>query len=555
MTRQAEYKSQQPGILNVEHGGEVATLGHTGEGAIMVRYMGLVDVARVSVPYSRTMPATAFANFKPANYVDELVLAKWKKLGIAPSEVCTDEEFIRRASLDAIGTLPTPAEARAFVADASPDKRAKLVDRLLERNEYADYWAGYWGDLLRNKRRNGDQAKRGTFAFAAWIRDAFAQNMPYDQFVRGIVTAQGNISDSPPVVWYREVRNQVHLVNDTSQLFLGTRVACANCHNHPYEKITQDDYWGLAAFYARMGNKSGEVSGENAIFVRKDGETRQPRSGRTVKPKGLLGPEYEHVRGEDSRVKLADWMAQPENPYFSKAIVNRIWAHVMGVGLVESVDDMRVTNPPSNPPLLEALAKDFVAHKFDLKHLQRTIMNSRAYGLSSTPTSDNAADRQNYARYLPKRLPAEALLDAVDVVTGTQEKHPGFPLGTRAIELPDESVASYFLDVFGRSKRESPCECERVTAPNLAQTLHLMNSPEVQGKISADKGTVAQLLKSSQPDAQIIEELYLRAYSRKPHEDEAKAATKLLATTKDRRALLEDFTWMLLNSKEFVFNH
>ena len=555
VTRQAEYKSQQPDILAVEHHGEVSTLDHTGEGAVMVRYMGLVDVARVSVPYSRTMPESAFAQFKPANYVDELVLAKWKKLGIAPSDVCTDEEFIRRASLDAIGTLPTPAEARAFAADTAPDKRAKLVDRLLERNEYADYWAGYWGDLLRNKRRNGDQAKRGTFAFAAWIRDAFAQNLPYDQFVRGIVTAQGNISDSPPVVWYREVRNQVHLVNDTSQLFLGTRVACANCHNHPYEKITQDDYWGLAAFYARMGNKNGEVSGENAIFVRKDGETRQPRTGRTVKPKGLLGQEYEHVRGEDSRVKLADWMAEPGNPYFAKAIVNRIWAKYLGVGLVEAVDDMRVTNPPSNPPLLDALAKDFVEHKFDLKHLQRTIMTSRVYGLSSTPTSDNATDRQNYARYLTKRLTAEALLDAVDVVTGTQEKHPGFPLGTRAIELPDESVGSYFLDVFGRSRRESPCECERVTAPNLAQTLHLMNSPEVQGKISSDKGTVARLLKSGLPDAQVIEELYLQAYARRPNSDELKAAMKLLATTKDRRALLEDFTWMLLNSKEFVFNH
>ena len=555
VTRHAEYKSQQPDILAVEHHGAVSTLDHTGEGAIMVRYQGLVDVARVSVPYNRHLPDAAFAHFKPANFVDELVLAKWKKLGIAPSENCTDEEFIRRASLDAIGTLPTPAEVRAFAADAAPDKRAKLVDRLLERNEYADYWAGYWGDLLRNKRRNGEQAKRGTFAFAAWIRDAFAQNLPYDQFVRGIVTAQGNISDSPPVVWYREVRNQVHLVNDTSQLFLGTRVACANCHNHPYERITQNDYWALAAFFARMGNKSGEVSGENAIFVKKDGEVSQPRSGKRMKPKGLLGAEFEHVRGEDSRVKLADWMAQPENPFFAKAVVNRIWARYLGVGLVESVDDMRVTNPPSNPPLLDALARDFIAHKFDLKHLQRTIMSSRTYGLSSAPTSENATDRQNYARYLPKRLPAEALLDAVDVVTGTREKHPGFPLGTRAIELPDESVSSYFLDVFGRSRRESPCECERVTAPTLAQTLHLMNSPEVQGKISGENGTVATLLKSKQTDAQIIEELYLRAYARVPNDEELKAATHRLATTKDRRALLEDFTWMLLNSKEFVFNH
>lgn len=555
VTRAAEYKSQQPDILAVEHDGRIRTLDRTGEGAVMVRYMGLVDVTRITVPYSRNLPATAYAHFKPKNYVDELVLAKWRKLGIAPSDVSTDAEFIRRASLDALGTLPAIEEVRAFLADPAPDKRDQLVTRLLDRNEYADYWAGIWGDVLRNKRRNGEEHKRGTFAFAAWIRDSLAQNKPYDQFVREILTAQGNVSDNPTVVWYREVRNTVHQVNDTAQLFLGTRVSCANCHNHPYERMTQDDYWGMAAFFSRLGVKQGEVSSESAIFVRKDGETRQPRTGKTMKPKGLGGPAYDQVRGEDPRAKLADWMAEPENPYFSRALVNRIWAHYLGVGLVEGVDDMRRTNPPSNPALLDALAKDFVAHKFDLKQLMRTIMTSQVYGLSATPNSDNRTDKQNYARYFPRRLPAQALLDAVDTVTGSNEKYSGFPLGTRAIELPDEGVSSYFLDVFGRSKRETACECERSYAPNLSQSLHLMNSPEMQNKISDAKGYAARLAASKRPNAEIISELYLRAFSRPPSSEEQAEAVKRLAATTDRRAFLEDFTWMLVNSKEFVFNH
>ena len=555
VTRAAEYKSQQPDILGVDHDGLIRTLDRTGEGAVMVRYMGLVDVTRITVPYSRNVPESAYAHFKPKSYVDELVLAKWRKLGIAPSEVCTDAEFIRRASLDALGTLPTIEEVQAFLADKSPDKRDRLITTLLDRNEYADYWAGIWGDMLRNKRRNGEEHKRGTFAFAAWIRDSLAQNKPYDQFVREILTAQGNVSDNPTVVWYREVRNTVHQVNDTAQLFLGTRVSCANCHNHPYEKMTQDDYWGMAAFFSRLGVKQGEVSSENAVFVRKDGETRQPRTGKIVKPKGLGGPEYQQVRGEDPRAKLADWMAEPTNPYFSRALVNRIWAHYLGVGLVEGVDDMRLTNPPSNPALLDALAKDFVTHKFDLKQLMRTIMTSQVYGLSASPNSDNHTDKQNYARYFPRRLPAQALLDAVDTVTGTNEKFAGFPLGTRAIELPDEGVSSYFLDVFGRSKRETACECERSYAPNLAQSLHLMNSPEMQNKISDAKGFAVKLAESKRPHAEIISELYLRAFARPPSADEQAEAVKRLAATADRRAFLEDFTWMLVNSKEFVFNH
>ncbi len=313
VTRQAEYKAQQPDIIKVEPSGLVSTLGHTGEGAVMVRYMGEVDVARVGVPYSRGLPASAYAHFQPKNFVDELVTAKWKKLGIAPSALCPDEEFLRRASLDAIGTLPTPEEVLAFLADKSPDKRDRLIDRLLERGEYASYWANQWGDLLRVKRGGQEGLKAGTFAFSGWLRSAFAQNMPYDQFVRAILTAQGESAENPPVNWYRHVRNTVAMVNDSSQLFLGTRVSCANCHNHPYERITQDDYWGYGAFFGRVSFKRG-LGNEQSVIVKKDGGVNQPRTGQSMKPKGLGGPEYDYVRGEDPRQKLADWLTEPDEP-------------------------------------------------------------------------------------------------------------------------------------------------------------------------------------------------------------------------------------------------
>ncbi|MEA3207301.1 MAG: hypothetical protein QOE70_358 [Chthoniobacter sp.] len=555
VTRQAEYKAQQPDILKVEPTGLATTLGHTGEGAVMVRYMGQVDVARIAVPFSRGLPAEAYAHFQPKNFVDEHIVTKWKKLGIAPSALCTDEEFLRRASLDSIGTLPTPEEIKGFLADPSPDKRDRLVDRLLERGEYANYWANQWGDLLRVKRGGNDDLKSGTFAFAGWLRTAFAQNMPYDQFVRAILTAQGESAENPPVNWYRHVRNTVAQVNDSSQLFLGTRISCANCHNHPYERITQDDYWGYGAFFSRIAFKRGQFGNEQSVFVKKDGTTRQPRTGQEMKPKGLGGPEYDYVRGEDPRQKLADWLTEPANPYFAKSIANRIWAHYMGVGLVEAVDDMRVTNPPSNPQLLDALAKDLIDNRFDLKQLMATIMKSRAYSLSSTPTDQNKTDRQNYARYTTKRLSAEALQDAIDTLTGSPEKFAGLPLGTRAIELPDESVTNYFLKTFGRSMRETACECEKSYAPNLSQILHLMNSPELQNKIANGNGRLAGLLKAKKTDEEILSEFYLRAFGRNPHPEELKDALALLTAAKDRTAALEDFAWMFLNSKEFLFNH
>ncbi|MCE9606504.1 MAG: DUF1549 and DUF1553 domain-containing protein [Planctomycetia bacterium] len=554
VTREAEYKSQQPDIIDVDVRGTIRTLGTTGEGAVMVRYMGLVDVARVTVPFGNDLPADAYAAFQPVNFVDKLTLEKWKLLGIAPSPGIDDETFLRRAHVDLIGTLPEPSEIAAFLADSSPDKRARTIEALFERGEYAEFWSQKWGELLRNKRRNGDQAKRGTFAFAAWLRNAFAQNMPYDQLVRSVLTAQGNVSDNPPVIWYREVRNITHQVNDTAQLFLGTRINCANCHHHPYERWSQDDYWSFAAYFGRLGRKPGEVSGEDSIFVRKDGGVSNPMTNKAMKPRGLGGEESEYVRGEDPRGKLVDWMTERDNPFFAKAMVNRVWGHFMGIGLVDPVDDMRVTNPPSNPALMDALARDFVEHNYDIRHLIRTIMNSRTYQLSSEPSQWNEKDRQNYARYYARRLPAEVLLDAVGKVTDRPERFGGLPQGTRAIGLPDEGSNSYFLEIFGRSIRETPCECGRSYEPSLSQLLHLMNSQETQNKIGDSKGRVGMHVASKKSDDQFIVELYLRAFGRSPRADEMATAQNYIKTEPDRKSALEDIVWSLLCSKEFMFN-
>ncbi len=553
VTADCHFQAQQPDLATVTPQGLATTLDSTGDATVMVRYAGMVDVVRLTIPVGSIPSEGAYADFHPKGKIDELVLAKWRKLGIAPSPRCTDQEFLRRASLDAIGTLPTPDEVRQFMADGSPDKRERLIDRLLERNEYAGYWSHIWCDLLRNK-RSGDESKRGTFAFSSWVREAFSSNMPYDQFVTAIITAQGSTTENPPVNWYRQARNVVHQVNDTSQLFLGTRINCANCHHHPYERWSQDDYWGLASFFSRLGSKAGQNQSENLIFVQKDG-SNLPGEATRRQPKALGGAEYEMHRGEDPRQDLAAWLARDDNPYFARAMSNRMWAHFFGVGLVEAVDDMRVTNPPSNPELLEALAADFLAHRFDIKQLLRSIMTCETYGLSSEPTPLNAKDRRNYARYYPKRMAAEVMADAIDAASGAMEKYPGMPQGTRAIDLPDEAVPSYFLDVFGRSHRETPCECERSYAPSLSQVLHLMNSGDIQNKLTNQQGRIAQMAAAGKTPQQMVEELYLAACSRMPEAGELSEASEYVAAAKDQKAALGDVMWVLLNTKEFMFNH
>jgi len=553
ITREAQFKSNDLHIANVDDDGLISTDEGTGDTAVMARYLGHVDVFHITVPFAAN--TAAWPTLPKGNYIDQHVQSKWKTLQLAPSPLADDATFLRRAFVDCIGTLPTPDEVRAFLKDADPNKRAKAIDSLLARNEYADYWAVKWGDMLRNKRRNGREAQRGTFAFHAWIRNAFATNMPYDQFVRDIIAAQGTVDQHPPVIWYREVRNLIHQTNDTAQLFLGTRINCAQCHHHPYEKWSQDDYYQFQAFFARMGRKSGETSAEPAIFVKPDGGVRNPATNRLVDPRGLDGPEITITEDEDPRHKLVDWMVAPENPMFAAAITNRLWAHFMGRGLVEPVDDMRVTNPPSNPQLLTAMSRDLIDHKFDLKHLIRAIMNSTSYQLSSDPNDKNIDDQQNYARAYPRRIIAEVILDGVCQVTGARERFDGLPEGTRAIQLPDESVGSYFLDVFGRPTRETPCECERPKEANLAQTLHLLNSDDLQGKIAGGQGRVALLIKEKKPSPEIVEELYLAAFGRFPRAAELKSVLAYVGEQPDARLAWEDVVWAMLNSKEFLFNH
>jgi hypothetical protein len=559
VTRLAQYQSNDTDVAVVDGAGVVRTLDVPGEAAVMARYQGHVAVFRAAVPLGQ--PIGRYPDFPAANFIDELAVGKWQKLGIVPSEPCTDAEFIRRASLDICGTLPTPSEVRGFLGDPAKDKRTRLIDRLLDRPEYADYFALQWADVLHNKRQNLDIYKAGTFAFHAWIRRSLAENRPYDQFVRDILAAQGSPEAHPPVVWYRLVRTLDGYVDNTAQLFLGLRLQCAQCHHHPAEHWSQDDYYGLAAFFARVGRKNVVITNicyppqSEHIFDTRTGQVTQPRTGQVMVPKGLDGPFYPSSLYEDPRQHLVDWMVRPDNPYFARALVNRMWGHFFGRGLVEPLDDMRVTNPPSNPELLDALARDFIAHRFDLKHVVRTICTSRTYGLSSTPNAFNAHDRKNFARYYPKRLEAEVLLDAVAQATGVPARFSGLPSGTRAIALPDESVPSYFLDIFGRPQRSTACACERLSDATLAQSLHVLNSRAMQDRITAPTGCAARLAADPRSDREKVEELFLWAHARLPDAKEREHAERYVSGHSDKVRAYQNLLWALVNAKEFQFNY
>lgn len=552
VTATAEYFSQQPALFEIKPDGLAHSLGGQGEAAVMVRYSGVVAAARLTVPFRQAVADAAYAGFEPKNFVDRLAVEKWRKLGLAPSPGASDAEFLRRACLDAIGTLPTPQEVREFLADAAPDKRDRLVDRLLDREEYAIFWAQKWGDILRNKQGDGAQ-KDNSQKFAEWLRASLAQNMPFDKFARELICVTGKLEEHPQMDWYRQLNSPQNRVEDTSQVFLGLRVSCANCHNHPFERISQNDYWQFAAFFARVDCMSyGTVK---TVAVKEEGSINNPRSGQAMAPKPFGGQQYEYVKGEDPRQKLVDWLVAKDNPYFARAICNRIWAHYMKRGLVEAVDDMRATNPPTNPALLDALAADFVEHGFDLKHLTKNVMKSRVYNLSATPTAENAADRQNYARHYPQRLAPHVLLDAIAFATGAPESFKTFPEAKRAIQLPNEAEQNDFLDIFGRSRRDTPCVCETHVEPNLSQVLYLLFSPELQRNLSHAEGLVARLVKESKPAAELVEELYLRTVSRPPTAAELQDAVALIETATARQPAVEDLLWTLLNSKEFLFNH
>jgi Protein of unknown function (DUF1553)/Protein of unknown function (DUF1549) len=553
VTRTTQFDSNDTEMAEVSVSGLVTTGQLTGSVAVMARYLGHVDVFRATIPLGIKTD-----NLPPVNnFVDAAIHQKLRALGLPASQVCDDVTFLRRVSVDIAGRLPTLSESEHFIADRSSGKREALVSRLLDSTDYADYFANKWAAVLRNKRRL-DVEKRSTFAFHEWIRESLHENKPYDRFVREILTATGTPGQSPPVGWYREVKDAAAQLEDTAQLFLGLRIQCARCHHHPFEKWSQQDYYSFSAFFAQVGRKRGQVQNEDRIFHKVGMATAQnPKTGQSVKPSGLGSDPLQLAPEQDPRHSLADWMSAKENPFFSRSLVNRYWKHFFGRGLVDPEDDMRVTNPASNPELLDALANDFVEHGFDLKHLVRTICNSTTYQLAAEPNDWNQDDKQNFSRYYPKRLNAEVLLDAIDQVTGTQTTFAGVPVGTRAVQLPDTGFNSYFLTVFGRPESSSACECERSSEANLAQSLHLLNSSEIQGKLTAPTGHAARLAgDKTQPHELKIRELYLLAFSRVPTSEELSIAlAHIHKNEQDPKRAYEDIVWALVNTKEFLFNH
>lgn len=557
VTRMALFEPNEPEMAESSAKGLVSTLDLSGEVAIMARYQGQVSTFRATIPLgadTSNMPV-------PTNIVDAAVFGKLKQLGIPASEICDDATFLRRVSLDISGTLPTAEDVKAFLTDASPDKRDRLIDRLLESTAYADHFANKWNFVLRNKKEGGDDTP-GTMLFHQWLWNRIYDNTPYDQFVREIVTASGDPHSNPAVVWYRDVDSTEEQVEDTAQLFLGLRIQCARCHHHPFEKWSQDDYYGMAAFYGSVGRKAipnaAGTMRDRRIFHNEGVATASnPRTGRALKPTGLGSPPNEIGPESDPRVKLADWMSDPANPFFAKSLVNRYWKHFFSRGIVEPEDDMRETNPPANPELLNALADHFIQSGFDMKQLIRTICSSRTYQLSALPNEFNVNDKQNFSRYYPRRLSAEVLYDAFHMVTDTSESFGGMPAGTRAMQLADSSSATYFLQVFGQPKGDTACECERSTDANLAQSLHLLNGREIQDKISREGARTARLATdAARSDEERIAELYRWVFAREPNADELQVAVAYLHKHADNpRRGYEDVVWALINTKEFQFNH
>lgn len=551
ITATAQFDTLNDGVASVTPTGLV-TAKSRGETHIMVRFAGQAAVVQITLPYAQM---DNFPTLPRHNFIDDKMVAKWQSLGLTPAPLCSDLEFFRRIHLDTIGTLPTPADIKAFLADPSATKRQKAIDKVLERPEFVDYWALKWGDLLRINR--DALTERGMWSFHNWVRSCLRDRKPVDEMAREVITAEGSTFTEGPANFFLVGNSPSDWAETTAQVFLGQRIGCAKCHTHPFEKWTQDDYYGMAAFFVRLGTKGSQEFGlfgqERVVFLRSGGEQTHPRKGGVVPPHPLDGPLMTDPL--DRRVKLAEWMTAPTNPFFAKNIVNRFWGYYLGRGLVEPLDDMRATNPASNPELLEALAKDFMAHKYDLRHLLRTIMNARVYQLSSQVTVGNQADAQNvhYARFGVRRLTAEQLADALDFATGIQEKYPGLPLGTRAIQLPDSRVNSFLLDTFGRPARQITCECERTSLPNITQALHLLNGDALNRKLASPAGRLDKLLKDKKPVPEIVEELYLVTLSRPSRPEELQRAVSWINQAPSPREGLQDMLWVLLNAREFLF--
>ncbi len=569
VTKQAVYQSNEPGIASVDNDGLVKTSTQHGLVAVMARFGEQIATFHAAVPFA-TEPAQKAAINEQLQQIerqlggsiaDQYLLNQWRKLGVVPSKLADDATFLRRATIDICGTLPTSDELTEFLADTRSDKRSRLIDRLLDRPEYASYFALKWADILQNRGAGYSTSKQraGTTLFSGWIRDSLASNKPYDQFVTEIITASGSQYENPPALWYRTVRKSPEYVESVAQAFLGVRIQCAQCHHHPTERWSQADYFSLAANFARVGRKGGfadaEVPTDEIIFLKDRGEVVHPRTGEQLKPRPLGGSEFSLGQDDDPRVSLARWMTSPDNPFFARTMANRMWAHFLGRGLVHPIDDARSTNPPSNPELLDALARHFAKGGFNLKQLIRTITLSHAYQLESAPHAGNTGDTQSFSRFYPRRLSAEVLLDGISQVLDVPTNFPGVPAGTRAIDLPDENVTAHFLDVFGRPARMSACECERFDSPALTQALELVNSAEIQRKLTAKPSYPQRLAESDKSHADLATEVFTRTLSRRPRPEELKAATEYLAAEPDRAEACRSLLWSLLATNEFFFNH
>lgn len=550
VTRLATYESNDTEMAESTTSGRVTAFDRPGDVAVMVRFQGQVAVFRASVPLG--IPVESLP--PSTNFIDDLVFGKLKKLGIPPSPVCDDSTYIRRVSLDITGRLPTADQAREFIASTDPGKRDRLIDQLLASPGYGDYFGNKWAMVLRNQRVPNSLPV--SFRFHDWVCRSLQENMPYDQFVRSILAASGDVEVNPAAAWYTQVSNSTSQLEDTAQLFLGLRIQCARCHHHPFERWSQNDYFGFQAFFSQVGLRQNAKGLQNGEVYHRGGQAtaRNPRSQQELKPTGLGSEPLEIPAYEDPRHALVDWMARPDNPFFARALTNRYWKHFFGRGIVDPEDDMRVTNPPSNPELLDGLARHFIDSGFDLKDLVRTICRSRTYQLSSEPNEYNASDRQNFSSFYPRRMNAEPLYDAINQVAGTSVNFAGMPVGTRAVELPDSGFNDYFLMVFGKPQAESACECERSSDANLAQSLHLLNSTDIQGKLAAGQGRCQQLAQDTeQTEAAKVTELYFWAFARPPREEELEAVLAYIAGRENRRQAYEDLLWVLFNTKEFLF--
>lgn len=557
VTELSAFQSSNTAVVSVNGQGTLLAGKYTGEATVMIRYMGRIATWNTLIPLSGEVDPAVYSALPSENPLDAAVWKKLQQLRMIPSPAVDDAKWLRRVHLDLIGRLPTPEEVRTFLSDSAPDKRARAVDALLLRPEYADFWANKFADLLRpNPYRVGIKA---TLSMDRWIRDAFRKNMPYDQLVRELVTAQGSTWRNGATVLYRDHTSPDELAPVVSQLFLGVRLDCAKCHHHPFEVWGQEDFYGLAAFFSRVGRKGTGLSppisgGEEIFFSAPSGEVRHPRTNEVLLPKPLLAASREIPADVDPRAVLADWMTSPDNPYFSRAAVNRIWGELLGVGIVEPVDDLRATNPPSNPELLDLLANDF-KQDYDVKRLLKSIVLTQVYGLSSEVTERNAQDHRNFSRHYRQRLRAEVLLDAICDVTNMPETFQACPSDVRAVAIWTNRSDSTFLDTFGRPDRNQDPPCERTTGTTVVQALHLMNADATHDKITSDQSAVRQLVKSDMSNRQIVEELYLLCYSRYPTPEELSACEAYFpsAATADRSQTVEDLLWAMFNTPEFVF--